>query len=88
MPDQWQIEIRRQALRTLETLVRPVRNRIADAIDRLANDPRPHGCLKLRGHAGTYRLRVGDYRIIYCVDDHEKMVTVLQIKHRQSAYKD
>ena len=60
--------------------------RICDAIDDLANDPRPPACVKLRGGAG-WRIRVGDYRVIYDVDDDAQIVTVLRVGHRRDVYR-
>jgi mRNA interferase RelE/StbE len=51
----------------------------------LREQPRPAGCLKLRGHDG-WRIRAGDYRVIYQIDDTTKLVTVLKIGHRSEAY--
>ena len=56
------------------------------AIGQLAETPRPQGCLKLRGREG-WRIRVGDYRVIYDVEDEERTVIVLQIGHRRDVYR-
>jgi mRNA interferase RelE/StbE len=66
------------------------RDRIIEAIEALAGDPRPHGCLKVRAApAGTLRIRVGDYRIIYVVPDAERTLIVARIARRyESTYKD
>ena len=60
--------------------------RVRDAIRGLAQDPRPRGCSKLRGREG-WRVRVGDYRVIYEVDDRREEVTVLHIGHRRDVYR-
>ena len=57
--------------------------RIAERISLLANDPRPNGCEKMAGQHGCFRIRQGDYRIIYSVDDLELKVRVLKIGHRR-----
>jgi mRNA interferase RelE/StbE len=57
-----------------------------DAIRALATDPRPSGCLKLTGREG-WRIRVGDYRVIYEIDDHAQVVTVLHVGHRRDVYR-
>lgn len=59
--------------------------RIREALEALTGDPYPRQSLKLRDREG-YRLRVGDYRVIYEVDEAETVITVLQIGHRQSIY--
>ena len=77
------IEIARDALRTLSKLDKPVRRRIQAAIDRLGEDPRPAGAVALRSMHGYLRLRVGDYRIIYEVQDHRLLVLIVELGHRR-----
>ncbi|MBI3329794.1 MAG: type II toxin-antitoxin system RelE/ParE family toxin [Nitrospinae bacterium] len=60
--------------------------RVRDAIRALAQDPRPPGSLKLTGRDG-WRIRVGDYRVIYEVDDTQHAVTVLHVGHRRDVYR-
>jgi len=63
-----------------------LRDRIAAAIDGLADDPRPGGSVKLAGR-NDYRIRVGDYRIVYAVDGDERLVLVARIAHRREVYR-
>jgi len=60
--------------------------RVRDAIRVLAEAPRPTGCLKLTGRDG-WRIRVGNYRVVYEIDDGGRMVTVLHIGHRRDIYR-
>ncbi len=60
--------------------------RVRDAIRRLAEDPRPTGALKLTGRDG-WRLRIGDFRVIYEIDDKQRNITVLHIGHRRDVYR-
>jgi len=60
--------------------------RVRDAIRELANDPRPPRCLKLAGRDG-WRLRVGEFRVIYEIDDAHRLVTVLNVGHRRDVYR-
>jgi mRNA interferase RelE/StbE len=60
--------------------------RILPRIKALAIDPRPHGSKKLRGGTDEWRIRVGDYRMIYAIDDEEKIVKVTRIAHRREVY--
>ncbi len=62
------------------------RRRIRTAIEALAHDPRPAGCRPLVGYPGYWRIRVGDYRIIYTVEDHRLVVIVLRVAHRREIY--
>lgn len=64
----------------------PLRTRIASAIDDLAYEPRPRGTSKLAGR-DDYRIRVGDYRIVYAVDDDEHVVLLAKIAHRRDVYR-
>ena len=60
--------------------------RVRGAIRELANDPRPPGCLKLTGRDG-WRLRVGEFRVIYEIDDEHRLVTVLNVGRRRDVYR-
>jgi mRNA interferase RelE/StbE len=57
------------------------------AIERLATNPRPKGCRKLEGADNLWRIRVGDYRVIYSVDDARRIVDIIAIRHRSEAYR-
>ena len=86
----YDIAVRRSAAKELEkSVAHQDRDRIVEAIDALAEDPRPHRCVKVRGApAGTFRIRAGDYRIIYVVRDNNHMVIVARITRRsEDTYK-
>jgi mRNA interferase RelE/StbE len=63
-----------------------MRDRIRVVVDGLAADPRPVGVVRLAGRAG-YRVRVGDYRVVYAVDDAERVVIVARLGHRREVYR-
>ncbi len=65
----YSVQIKDSAKKEIAALPTDVLRRVSDRIDELALDPRPSGCEKLRGAEDTYRLRVGDYRILYEVHD-------------------
>jgi mRNA interferase RelE/StbE len=65
-----------------------IRRRILQALVALENDPRPPGCQKLKGNDDLYRIRVGDYRIVYSVDDDGRIIIVLVAAHRRDVYRD
>jgi mRNA interferase RelE/StbE len=71
----------------LDNLQSAVYQRILAALQDLADNPRPRGCVKLVTGVGEYRLRVGDYRVLYDVDDRDHTVTVLRVKHRSKVYR-
>ena len=81
----YRIEFRPAALRELRKLDRAMQPRIHGAIALLAHDPRPPASRQLRGRDG-YRLRVGDYRIIYTINDGVLLVVVVIIGHRREVY--
>jgi mRNA interferase RelE/StbE len=82
----YQIEITRDALKTLAKLDKPIRRRLQAAIDRLGDDPRPSGVIALKGLPDYLRIRVGDYRVIYRIEDGRLVVVVVAIGHRREIY--
>ena len=83
----YEIRWARAAERELRKLDPPLIPRIVDAVDALAVDPRPRGCRKLQGAESGFRIRVGDYRVIYQVNDGENRVTIAHVRHRDAAYR-
>lgn len=81
----YRIEIRPAAARALRKLAPDIQPRIQGAIALLAEDPRPPASRPLRGRAG-FRVRVGDYRIIYTVADDMLLVVVVTLGHRREVY--
>ena len=77
------------ASRQLNALPEPVVLRVLAALADLATDPRPRGCRKIRTVHGdvAWRVRVGDYRIVYDVDDRAQEVRVFAIRHRRDVYR-
>jgi mRNA interferase RelE/StbE len=82
----YEIRLHPTAARAYRRLQPPLRDRISTAIDALADEPRPSGAAKLAGR-DDYRVRVGDYRIVYAVDDNERLVIVARIAHRRVVYR-
>ncbi len=77
----------RSARKELDTLDRHLLDRIFRRIERLADEPRPSGCRKIRGAKTLWRIRVGDHRIIYQVNDIDRLVDVIAVRHRKDAYR-
>ena len=78
----------RAAIKEAEKLPNQVAARVALAIDRLAEDQRPIGSRKLQNEEDLWRLRVGDYRIIYEINGVERIVYIRRIRHRREVYRD
>jgi mRNA interferase RelE/StbE len=83
----YEIRFRRSALREIEDLRQPIRDRVTRAIQDLARDPRPRGVSLLSGRDGIWRVRVGDYRILYRIHDDLVLVVVIRVRHRKDAYR-
>ena len=71
----------------LDALPDDVYDRIAEKIEQLAEDPRPDGVVKIKGSDTEYRIRIGDYRVRYEIDDKELIILLLQCKHRKDVYR-
>jgi len=82
----FKVNITSSAERDLRRLDRPVKSRIVTAILALASDPRPHGCLRVKSEEGVWRIRIGDWRVGYTVDDDAGEVLVFRIAHRSDFY--
>jgi len=83
----YEIHVGGVARRDLDRLPNHVFDRIAPHVNALAENPRPRGCRKMEGSLRDWRLRIGDYRIIYEIDDDARRVIVLRVKHRREAYR-
>ena len=81
------VRVRPKARQALARLDGPVRKAVAQVIDALAEDPRPPGVKPLRGHRPYLRVRSGDYRVIYAVDDAARTVRVVVVGHRRDVYR-
>ena len=82
----YSLQIKRSAVKEVEALPLKDRRRIVRKIQALARNPRPEGCEKLSGQ-DKYRLRQGDYRILYSVDDAAEAVVIVKIGHRRDVYR-
>jgi mRNA interferase RelE/StbE len=76
----------RTALKELRKIAMNEQDILIQAAEALAENPRPDGCKKLKGNNGYYRIRVGDYRIIYDIQDDILYIEILHMKHRKDAY--
>lgn len=79
--------LERSAEKSFQSLDRPLKLRILHQIEALADNPRPPGVKKLKGQHEYWRVRVGNYRIIYHIHDMEVIVLILKIGHRREVYR-
>lgn len=87
MAPKYNIRVSRRAKRELEKLQRRDQQRINAAITLLADDPRPPKCIALGGEQSVYRIRVGDFRIVYEVFDDVLVILVITLGHRRDVYR-
>ncbi len=80
------VRLKPRAERDLDRLPLHAARRIWQKLLTLEEDPRPHGAIKLEGSEG-YRIRIGDYRIVYTVDDRKSIVDVVRVAHRREVYR-
>ena len=85
--DSLRIEFARSATKDLRVIDRKWIPKIVSEIEGLAADPRPTGCKKLVGSEHTYRIRIGNYRVIYDIQDEILVVLIVRIRHRRDAYR-
>ena len=83
----YRIQFTPRAERDLAALPRVDQVRIASRIDSLATTPRPAGCKKLKGPDRFYRIRIGDFRIIYSIGDRKLIILVIRIGNRRDIYR-
>jgi mRNA interferase RelE/StbE len=81
------IVISKSVQKQIDNLPNDVVERVIEKIQNLASEPRPDGIVKLKGFDNEYRIRIGDYRVRYEIDDESQLVQILQCKHRKDVYK-
>jgi mRNA interferase RelE/StbE len=81
----YKVVIERPVIKVLEKISEPDYSRIKKAIQSLASNPRPSGCIKLKGRP-AFRIRKGDYRIIYEIHDRVLTIKIIAIGHRKNIY--
>jgi mRNA interferase RelE/StbE len=73
--------------REISRLPKHILGRVDQTVLALADNPRPRNCVKMKGHGQLYRVRIGDWRIVYEVDDARRTVTVQIVAHRSDVYR-
>ena len=82
----YRVALARSAEKELQRLPIALVTRIVPRLEQLATEPRPPGCKKLRGGDKEWRIRIGDYRVVYEIDDDARAVDVTRIAHRSEVY--
>jgi mRNA interferase RelE/StbE len=83
----YSVSFARSARKELESLSKTLALRILKKIESLPVNPRPAGCKKLTGQNSLWRIRIGDYRVVYSIDDTNRFIDITIIRHRSSVYK-
>jgi mRNA interferase RelE/StbE len=82
----YRIEVTPRARKDLKALPKRERQRVVEQIDALKADPRPTGCKKLKGREDFYRIRVGDYRVVYQIEDKVLLILIVRVGDRKEIY--
>jgi mRNA interferase RelE/StbE len=77
----------RRATNHKNALDKTIRDRVETRLEKLADNPRPADAVALTARTGVWRVRTGDYRILYEIDDDERIITIVEIAHRSRAYR-
>jgi mRNA interferase RelE/StbE len=83
----YEIIITKTIQKQLDNLPNNIQERVYQKIAQLAEEPRPDGAVKLKGYDNEYRIRIGDYRLVYEIRDEQLIVLLVQCKHRRDVYK-
>jgi mRNA interferase RelE/StbE len=83
----YQIEFSKRAAKQFKALTLDIQQRLQPKIDALGEEPRPSGVVKLEGEDELYRIRIGDYRVVYQIQDQILQVLVLRVGHRRAVYR-
>jgi len=84
----YELYVERHAEKDLNKLPPPLFSQIAAKIGKLASEPHPRESKKIKGSLKDWRLRIGDYRVLYEIDNVTKKITIMRVKHRREAYRD
>lgn len=83
----YQIKFKSSSAKEFKNLSSNIQKRIGEVLEKMKENPRISGVIKLQGDDKLYRIRVGDYRLVFEIDDSEKLVRITRVRHRQDVYK-
>jgi mRNA interferase RelE/StbE len=84
--DNYSVQVKPSARVELEALPDSVLARVLQKMEALRDSPRPAGCKKLKGYKDQWRIRVGDWRVVYIIDDAASLISITRIAHRREVY--
>lgn len=85
--NEYQLFFSPEAAKSLRGLLEKIKRRIDEKLVALIEEPRPFGTIKLQGSDSSYRIRIGDYRVVYSIEDKKLFVLILKIAHRKEVYR-
>ena len=87
---QYKLQFNKRYVKDLEKIPLPFRKIIREKVESLSSNPRPEGCTKLQGSKKVplYRIRAGDYRVVYAIYDDTLVILVIEVGHRKEIYRD
>jgi mRNA interferase RelE/StbE len=83
----YRITFKTSAAKEFRRLPTEIKQRLSLIIDELSQNPRPLGVVKLQGNDNLYRVRIGDYRVVYEIDDSAKLIRITRVRHRKDVYR-
>ncbi|MDD5035839.1 MAG: type II toxin-antitoxin system RelE/ParE family toxin [Methylococcaceae bacterium] len=83
----YEVRLKPSAKKVLDALPKPDQTRFIEALEQLAGNPRHHGVVKLESESNLYRVRIGNYRAVYTIEDDRLVVLVVKIGHRREVYR-
>ncbi len=83
----YKVEWKNSAYKELQKLPRPMIAKIVAAVSDLSTDPYPHGVKRLVGSEYSYRIRIGDYRVVYEVFENRLVIEIVRVRHRKDVYR-
>jgi mRNA interferase RelE/StbE len=82
------VTVKASAIKQIDALPKPMAKRVLARVESLGQEPRPPGCVKLKGASSLWRIRIGDYRVVYAIDETTKTIDVRIVAHRREVYRD
>lgn len=83
----YKLTFKKSAVKEINNLPKKLLNSLVKVIDSLEENPRPEGCIMLKGKEKLWRIRYGDYRIVYSIDDKIEIIEINRIRHRKDVYR-